>query len=58
MAERLDGCRNLGAPNPATRPERKIVAAVALMMAVRRAMAADEGAARDLDAFLADPVFA
>ena len=40
------------------RPERKIDAAVALMMAVRRAMAADEGAARDLDAFLADPVFA
>ena len=39
------------------RPERKIDAAVALVMAVGRAMAADEGAAMDLDAFLARPVF-
>ena len=39
------------------RPERKIDAAVALMMAVGRAMAEDGGTV-DLDAFLADPVFA
>ena len=43
---------------PKAQPERKTDAAVAPLMAVRSAMAADEGAARDLDAFLADPVFA
>ena len=40
-----------------SRPERKIDAAAALVMAVGRAMAADEGAAMDLNAFLARPVF-
>ena len=39
------------------RPERKIDAAVALMMAVGRAMAGDEGQG-DLDDFLRDPLFA
>jgi phage terminase large subunit-like protein len=39
------------------RPEQKIDAAVALMMAIGRAMAEGDGTA-DLDAFLADPVFA
>jgi hypothetical protein len=38
--------------------ENRTDAAVAIMMAIGRAMAADEGAAMDLDAFLADPVFA
>lgn len=43
---------------PATqRPERKTDAAVALTMAVGRAMAEGDGAA-NLDAFLADPIFA
>ncbi len=32
--------------------------AVALLMAVGRAMAADESGTMDLDAFLADPIFA
>lgn len=40
------------------RPEQKIDAAVALMMAVGHAMAEDAGGTADLDAFLADPVFA
>jgi phage terminase large subunit-like protein len=39
------------------RPERKTDAAVALMMAVGRAMAEGDGRA-DLDAFLSHPVFA
>ena len=40
------------------RPERKTDAAVAMLMAIGPAMAEDEGAATDLDAFLAHPVFA
>ena len=40
------------------RPERKTDAAVALMMAVGRAMAEDGGGTVDLDAFLDRPVFA
>ena len=40
------------------RPERKIDAAVALVMAIGRAMAEGDGGTVDLDAFLADPVFA
>ena len=40
------------------RPERKIDAAVALMMAVGRAMAEDGGGTADLDAILDHPVFA
>jgi phage terminase large subunit-like protein len=40
------------------RPEQKIDAAVASMMAVGRAMAEGDGGTVDLDAFLADPVFA
>jgi phage terminase large subunit-like protein len=40
------------------RPEQKIDAAVALMMAVGRAMAEGDAATIDLDAFLAAPVFA
>ena len=40
------------------RPERNIGAAVALMMAIGRAMAEGDAGTVDLDAFLADPVFA
>ena len=40
------------------RPERKIDPAVALLMAVGRAMAEGDGGTVDLDAFLADPAFA
>ena len=40
------------------RPGQKIDAAVALMMAVGRAMAEGDAGTVDLDAFLADPVFA
>ncbi len=39
-------------------PERKIDAAVALNVAIGRAMAEGDGGTVDLDAFLADPVFA
>ena len=39
------------------RPEQKIDAAVALMMAVGRAMAEDDGQG-DLEDFLRDPLFA
>jgi hypothetical protein len=47
-----------GNPYPAKqRPERKIDSAVALMMAVGRAMAGDEGQGC-LDDFLRDPPFA
>ena len=40
------------------RPEQKIDAAVALMMAIGRAMAEGDGGTADLDAFLAHPVLA
>ena len=40
------------------RPERKIDAAVALMMAIGRALAEGDGNTVDLDAFLSHPVFA
>ena len=40
------------------RPERKIDAAVALMVAIGRAIAVGDAGTVDLDTFLADPVFA
>ena len=55
LVGRPDRCGNL---YPAKqRPEQKIDAAVALMMAVGRAMAAD-GGQPDISAFLTDPLFA
>jgi phage terminase large subunit-like protein len=50
---RADRRGNLYPTKP--RPERKIDAAVALLMALGRAMAEDDGAL-DLSAFLADPI--